>query len=193
MFGRLSVIRHPFEGLSMIEQKYLDLLRALSTDERSHSGRTLLDHLKGTHDLLERWENPKEICLGGLFHSIYGTQYYRVQSAVLEDRKRLADVIGSAAEELAFLFCTTDRVGFFGEADKATPTLVDSTTKQSVPVSSATLAALIEIEVANYIEQFRLFTAPPNLIAFMKYMLTAGGHHMTIKAKDELRLVLANF
>ena len=177
----------------MIEQKYLDLLHALSTDESSHSGRTLLDHLKGTHDLLERWENPKEVCLGGLFHSIYGTQYYKVQSAGFGDRKRIADVIGSTAEKLAFLFCTTDRVGFFVEADKANPTLVDSTTKQSVPVSTATLAALIEIEIANYIEQFRPSTAPPNLVKFMNYMLTGGGQRMTSKAKDELRRVLANF
>jgi hypothetical protein len=37
----------------MIEQRYLDLLRELSTDESSHSGRTLFEHLKGTYDLLE--------------------------------------------------------------------------------------------------------------------------------------------
>jgi hypothetical protein len=37
----------------MIEQRYLDLLRELSTDESSHRGRTLFEHLKGTYDLLE--------------------------------------------------------------------------------------------------------------------------------------------
>ena len=38
----------------MIEQKYLDLLRELSTDEKSHSDdRSLFEHLKGTHELLE--------------------------------------------------------------------------------------------------------------------------------------------
>ena len=42
--------------------------------------------------------------MGGLFHSIYGTQYYKVQSADLADRKRIAEVIGPQAEELAFLF-----------------------------------------------------------------------------------------
>jgi hypothetical protein len=79
----------------MIEQKYLDLLRELSTDEKSHSDdRSLFEHLKGTHELLEKWDNPKDVCIGGLFHSIYGTQYYKVQSAELADRKHIAEVIG---------------------------------------------------------------------------------------------------
>jgi hypothetical protein len=178
----------------MIEQKYLDLLRELSTDEKSHSDdRSLFEHLKGTHELLEKWDNPKDVCIGGLFHSIYGTQYYKVQSAELADRKHIAEVIGSSAEELAYLFCTTDRVGFFSEADKTNPVLVDTTTKKSVPVSTATLAALIEIEVANFIEQFRPATASAKLIEFMNYMLSAGSHHMTRKAREELARVLEQF
>lgn len=177
----------------MIEERYLDLLRELSTDESSHSGRTLFEHLKGTYDLLEKWGNSRDVCVGGLFHSIYGTQYYNVQSADFADRKHIADVIGLPAEELAFLFCTTDRVGFFTEADKTSPVLVDTTTKKFVPVSTATLGALIEIEVANYIEQFRPDTASAKLIEFMTHMLRAGNHHMTRKARDELARVLEHF
>lgn len=177
----------------MIEQRYVDLLQELSTDESSHSGRTLFEHLKGTHDLLEKWSNPRDVCIGGLFHSIYGTQYYRVQSADVADRKHIADVIGPRAEELAFLFCTTDRVGFFTEADKPSPILVDRTTKKSVPVSTATLGALIEIEVANYLEQFRPDTASVKLIEFMRYMLSAGNAHMTRKSTEDLARVLEHF
>ncbi len=178
----------------MIEQRYFDLLRELSTDESSHSDdRILFQHLKGTYDLLKKWDNPKDVCVGGLFHSIYGAQYYKVQSADLADREHIASVIGSPAEELAFLFCTTDRVAFFTEADKASPVLVDTKTKRSVPVSTGTLGALIEIEVANFIEQFRPDTASAQLIEFMKYMLKAGNHHMTRKAREELARVLEQF
>jgi hypothetical protein len=177
----------------MIEQKYLDLLRELSTDESSHSGRTLLEHLAKTHDLLEKWENPKDVCVGGLFHSIYGTEYYKIESADLSDRKRIAAVIGARAEDLAFLFCTTDRTGFFKEADKRGPVLIDRKTEMTVRVSVATLAALMEIEVANYIEQFNPVTAPPNLVDYMRYMLKAGSDHLTTKAKEELAYVLKQF
>lgn len=174
----------------MIEQRCLDLLRELSTDESSHSGRTLFEHLKGTHDLLEKWGNPTDVCVGGLYHSIYGTEFYKVQSADVADRKHIADVIGPRAEELAFLFCTTDRAGFFHEADKPSPMLVDRTTKKSVPVSTATLGSLIEIEVANYVEQFRADTASAKLIEFMRYMLRAGNDHMTSKAREEFARLL---
>jgi hypothetical protein len=178
----------------MIQQSYLDLLRELSTDESSHSkGRSLLDHLKGTYELLKKWDNPSDVCVGGLFHSIYGTQYYKVQSADLADREHIANVIGSRAEELAFLFCTTDRVGFFAEADKPAPALVDTRTKTSVPVAPETLDALIEIEVANFIEQFEAATAPAKLTEFMRHMLKVGNGHMTKKASEELAHVLEQF
>ncbi len=48
----------------MIEQKHLDLLLDLKTDENPHSGRDLLDHLRGTHDYLLTWGNCQAVCLG---------------------------------------------------------------------------------------------------------------------------------
>ena len=57
----------------MIEQPHLDLLHGLNADENPHSGGELLDHLRGTHDFLDAWGNEQHVCLGGLFHSIYGT------------------------------------------------------------------------------------------------------------------------
>lgn len=177
----------------MIEQKYLDLLHELTADESPHSGRTLLEHLTGTYELLEQWGNPKDVCIAGLFHSIYGTQYYTVQSTSLSDRKRIVDVIGARPEELAFLFCTTDRISFFTQADQASPMLVDTTTAKSVPVNDDTLRALIEIEIANRIEQFQPETVWPELIEAMRYMLKAGDGHMTMKAKKELSRALEQF
>ena len=88
----------------MIQQKHLDLLLELNTDKNPHSGGALLDHLRGTHDLLQAWGNDPAVCVGGLFHSIYGTQAYRTQSASLEDRQRIRAVIGDRAERLAFLW-----------------------------------------------------------------------------------------
>jgi hypothetical protein len=177
----------------MIEQRHLDLLSELSTDESAHSGDSLSRHLKGTHDLLAKWDNPNDVCVAGLFHSIYGTQYYKVQSASFSDRERIADVIGPASEELAFVFCTTDRLGFFSEAGQVSPMLTNATSNKSVPVSVETLSALIEIEVANFVEQFRPDNASvkpaefPKLIQFMSYMLhKAGDQHLTKKARDAL-------
>jgi hypothetical protein len=70
------------------------------------------------------------------------------------------------------------------------PVLIDRTTKKHVPVSAATLGALIEIEVANYIEQFTPATASGKLIEFMRFMLKAGNDHMTTQAKEEFARLL---
>jgi hypothetical protein len=177
----------------MIEQKYLDLLQELRTDKSSHSGRTLWEHLKGTYALLESWENPNYVCIGGLFHSIYGTQYYKVQSANLEDRKRIADIISPQAEELAYLFCSTERAGLFTEADQPRPVLVDATTQTLVSVNIATLGALIEIEVANCMEQIKPDTVSAKRIDRMRLMLDRGKEHLSVKAQDELTRFLECF
>ena len=46
----------------MIQQTHLDLLLELDTDKSLHSGGALLDHLRGTHDLLQAWGNDPAVC-----------------------------------------------------------------------------------------------------------------------------------
>ena len=77
-----------------ISQENLELLDALGTGENPHSRRTLKDHLIGTYDLLVDWGSENHVALGGLFHSVYGTQVYRIQSEDLSNRSRIAAAIG---------------------------------------------------------------------------------------------------
>ena len=136
----------------MIDQNIMDLLHDLNTDESEHTDGTLLDHLRGTHDYLEQWGNDPEVSLGGLFHSIYGTQSYKMQSASLDDRRRIQDVIGERAERLAFLFCVTRRGQFFEELGKSDARLHNRIHGTDEPVTKDELRDLIEMEIANYIE-----------------------------------------
>jgi hypothetical protein len=109
------------------------LLGPARADKVRHSGRTLFDHLCGTHELLREWGNRSDVCDAGLFHSIYGTRHFRHRAWPLDDRKTIVGLIGPEAEELAYLFCTADRPRAFVEmpADRR----------------------LREIEAANLIEQ----------------------------------------
>ena len=136
----------------MIHQKHLDLLLDLNTDTNRHSGGVLLDHLRGTHDLLQEWGNDQAVCIGGLFHSIYGTQSYQTQSASLEDRQRIRAVIGERAERLAFLFGVSNRGGFFEALDRDQATLWNRIHEQATPVTHDELRDLIEMELANFVE-----------------------------------------
>ena len=136
----------------MLQQKHLDLLLELDTDKNLHGGGALLDHLRGTHDLLHAWGNDQAVCIGGLFHSIYGTHAYQTQSAFLEDRQRIRAVIGERAERLAFLFCVSNRAGFFEALDKDDATLWNRVHEETIPVTQDELRDLIEMEMANFVE-----------------------------------------
>ena len=136
----------------MIDESHLQLLRALDTGENPHSGGALLDHLRGTHHYLESWGNDQAVCLGGLFHSIYGTQSYETESASLDDRQRIRGVIGERAERLAFLFSMTIRAGFFEGLGEDSAYLRNRATEEKIQVTQDELRDLIEMEVANYLE-----------------------------------------
>jgi hypothetical protein len=97
----------------MIKDEYKQfLLERAHADKVKHSGRTLFEHLCGTHDLLQQWGNSKPVCAAGLFHSIYGTKSFRHKAWPLTDRATIANLIGDEAELLAYIFCTADRKTF---------------------------------------------------------------------------------
>ena len=151
----------------MIQQQHLDLLLELNADKNPHSGGALLEHLRGTHDLLDSWGNDQAVCAGGLFHSIYGTQAYQTQSASLEDRQRIRAVIGARAERLAFLFCVSNRGEFYGALDQDDAALWNRIHEETVPVTQDELRDLIEMEMANFVEFMpRLPFTEEELVAF---------------------------
>jgi hypothetical protein len=140
--------------ISGLSNEVMSLLRQCGAMQRPHSGRTLLDHLVGTHELLRAWGNSSSVCLGGLFHSIYGTNAFRHESLSERDRPLLRGVIGYEAESLAWDFCHVDR-----------PAAIIAAIHQGRDHSAANPASMLgsvvgpdwislaEIEVANLLEQ----------------------------------------
>lgn len=171
---------------SLAPQAHLDLLEELSVDEHPHSGRTLLEHLSGTRDLLAAWGNGPEVCAAGLFHSIYGTAYYKIQSASLDRRGDVAAVIGAQAEQLAFLFCVTDRTGFLEQASSVEPVLNDRVHEASIRVSPETIDALLEIEMANCVEQIDPARAKPGTADRLQQMQDRARGHVSAGANAAL-------
>ena len=133
--------------------RHLALLRKLEAHTTSHSRGTLLEHLEGTHDLLAEWGNGPDVCVAGLFHSIYGTYAFDKRSAGLDMRDTIRDAIGAEAERLVHLFCVTDRRCFYDHLGEGRLTLRDIVENRDLAIDRDTLAALIEIEVANVVDQ----------------------------------------
>jgi hypothetical protein len=160
----------------MIEESHLALLRELGADKNPHTGRSLLDHLCGTADLLESWGRSQHVVLAGLFHSVYGTESYKVQSLPLDQRARIRAAIGEEAERLVHLFCVTRRSSFFDQLSSSSPVLRDELADTECPVSEKILRDLVEIELANYVDllpHVYLYWSRSHLAAFEANVETA--------------------
>jgi hypothetical protein len=139
---------------AQIDQRLLDGLNALGTQYVRHTSRSFLEHLIGAYELLQEWNNPEHICLAGLFHSIYGTEVFQVETVQLADRQKIIEFIGPKAEHLAYLFCAMDRAFVFDAANRLPPHLFkDRFTQQRYEIAADDYAALVELGVANLVEQ----------------------------------------
>lgn len=132
----------------------IGLLRDLGAASTAHSGRTFLDHLRGTASLLGAWGASEPVVRAGLFHSVYGTRAFKRALAARGDRARIRSAIGGDAERLVFLFCGDARPADIRDVDlpRALSVRVRRTADPGDDVD-AIVAALIEIECANLVEQ----------------------------------------
>ncbi len=115
---------------------YLKYLMDMNVFETPHSGRTLGVHLVKTHDMMVKWGCPDTWCKAGLFHSVYGTEFF---TKVTTDRDSVKKAVGEKVETLVYLFCELPkkRISFLINCD------YDQNTKM----------ALLAIAAANSLEQ----------------------------------------
>lgn len=99
----------------------VDFIRKLSSNI-PHSKTSLFNHLYGTYKILKSQGADETTCLAGLYHSVYGTEFYnRLQL----DRDQVQSVIGKEAENLVFTFCSlSDRDAILLNDPNADPRLV---------------------------------------------------------------------
>ena len=88
----------------------IKFLEEIGAVDKSHSDRTLLDHLLGTYNKLKEWNAPEYLQDAGLFHSVYGTSSFKHQST--NNRDAVRDLIGEQAEEIAYWFCIMESPRF---------------------------------------------------------------------------------
>lgn len=90
----------------------VELLRELGAPQVDHMGSDLLTHLQGTEAILRSWGVAEAIALAGLCHAAYGTAGFPLALLPLDQRERLASVIGAEAEAAVYLYCSCRRDGW---------------------------------------------------------------------------------
>jgi hypothetical protein len=141
------------DGSPMPRANLIEFLRRHGAEASGHSGRSLMEHLVGTWRLLKTWDCAEHVCLAGLFHSIYGTSIYSRRTISRHERAAVRSVVGARAEELAFVFGVLERPAAWMPAmttGKAPLTGMDDVV---LTLDDATVDELLEIEIANLLEQ----------------------------------------
>jgi hypothetical protein len=133
----------------------LRFLRKANTDGMPHTGRGLLDHLLGTRELLVEWEARPALRDAGLFHSVYGTEYYELKAIPLTMRNEVRQLIGDEAESLAWLFCMIRRETLFQNPGRDGILKVQHRlTDEWLPLTKIQFEDLLTMTFANSLEAF---------------------------------------
>jgi hypothetical protein len=130
------------------------LLEELGVEDVEHPSGTLMEHLQGTYDLLAGWGCPPHVCVAGLYHSVYGTEFFEKQTLGLDARERVKAAAGDAAEELVFLYCVIRRRSLYDNLERGGPYTVETRSGKVLPLTGVEqFSELLTLDLANRIEQ----------------------------------------
>lgn len=138
-------------------EKYLVILSKLiefQVGNTPHSGRSLLEHLVGVFNLLKLWNNADYVCVAGLYHSIYGTKNFKVETVNFSNRDSIKSIIGKKSEELVYVYCACDHQSFFPSSKLEDKFVVKNLLEaKHILLSYQMFCDVTEIAVANLLEQ----------------------------------------
>ena len=128
-------------------------LEALGAGQFKHINGSLLEHFKGTRELLAQWHAPMALQDAGLFHAAYSTAGFGYRMLDIEQRHTVAAIIGERAEEIVYHFCACDREIFYPALESAnTPPFPDRFTGENRKLAPQLMSDLCELTVANEVE-----------------------------------------
>lgn len=91
----------------------LPVVLARNVGQDWHKAGTFRHHLVGVARSLAMWEQPRDVRLLGLLHSVYGNAFVDlVKFDPAKERARVREIAGESAEHLVYLFCTQSRTQF---------------------------------------------------------------------------------
>lgn len=128
-----------------------------------HSETNLFEHLYSVYMTLVERNKPEYVCLAGLYHSVYETEYFKFGKPYTRDEVKSR--IGELAEQLVYEFCnTTPRI----------TCLVD----RSGSWSDQMYADLLDIELANMADM-KVYNTSIQLMSAIRTHLKIKDYHDT--------------
>ncbi|MDO5624598.1 MAG: tetratricopeptide repeat protein [Pseudomonadota bacterium] len=126
-----------------------------------HKAGTFAHHLVGVARSLALWQQPRDVRLLGLLHSVYGNAFVDlVKFDASSERAGVQALVGEEAEALVYQFCTASRREFIhkalaGEMAKdGSMTVARNDGSSEVTLAPRTVAAFLVVSMADTIEQW---------------------------------------
>lgn len=121
-----------------------------------HPGGTLYEHVSRVAALLADWGAGEEIQAAGLCHACYGTDGYAPALLNLAERPVLAELIGTRAESLVYLYASCDRAVVYPALGRPAPVpFLDRFTGTTRTPPERDIRAFLELTAANELDVIR--------------------------------------
>ena len=120
-----------------------------------HKAGTFRHHLAGVARTLTLWQQPREVRLLGLLHSVYGNAFVDlVKFDPARERARLREAVGEQAEALVHAFCTASRAQFVRQVLAGRVEPDGSVVLDDRMLPADVVAAFIIVSMADTCEQW---------------------------------------
>ena len=139
----------------MTFKQLTDFFIAVGAEQVEHTDKGYLAHAIGVHNDLRAWGCGAEVCEAGMFHSIYGTEFFQKFTLPTERRSEVREKIGARAEQLAYCNCAMDRASFDAAVARGTPPYCfrDRLTDETLELSESDFNDLCTIHLCDWLEQ----------------------------------------
>jgi hypothetical protein len=134
-------------------KRCLAFLQTLGLESVPHTRHTYLAHLAAVHRDLARWGCDEDVCLAGLFHSIYGTELFRGFTLPLERRGEIRALAGERAERLAYVNCLMDRASLDRWLETRGPYVIQLREGGEITLSEVDYDDVCRVHLCDYVEQ----------------------------------------
>lgn len=130
-------------------EEFLLAVGALDVD---HPGGSLLAHLRRTHDTLLSWGARPAVRLAGLTHAAYGTDGFPEPLISTDARSNLAQLVGSEAEEIVYIYGSCDRKYSYPTISSGAPLFRDRFTGQIRTPDTQLVSDFVDLTIANELD-----------------------------------------
>tara|TARA_B110000977_G_C11090784_1_gene496780 strand:- start:2254 stop:2694 length:441 start_codon:yes stop_codon:yes gene_type:complete len=128
------------------------------TSKIHHLDKMLFDHLYATYNILkEEMKKPEYLCMAGLFHSIYETEYFQFNTSYTRDKVK--SLIGETSEKIVYEFCSLKP-------------RINGLVSRAGNWDNQLYADLLDLEIANMKEQQYYNDEIKLIIAIRKHLKT---------------------